>query len=495
MRALVASIRIPSVQTALAPAQPPFDGTSASASQPAPSPSLSCDEPPLPLLPRVPTHSRVASSPCVRSNPDADPNGAWCKSKEGEGCTLPYGGVATSFWFYCSVATQPAHTLYGRSGACLQMDTALDVRLKCSNVSLYPLDVSAILPWCLRRSCANGTRSAVNNAETWCPAGYVCPSSNDAEQFPCPAGFYCLEGSTDPAPCSHDLFGVVSARNRCPQGSVSPPYGYEGLVVVLALLWLPLMMALECLHTRAIGTSCRRRRVKGKLRRAIGDVVRQQQILRALRPTHASEEKGSLVAHIEQAVGSLLGTKQPVPTSSSSAPSTSARMPRQDFAVRIEWERLSFHIGRRPVLRCLDGHVAHGELVALMGESGSGKSTLLNILGGRAGYGRISGRLDLNSRPHRPHELKHIVGFVLQAYVLFDELTVLENMLFAARLRAPHGELPSAQRRRVLGLLELLGLSEVKGFLIDHPIPTPPPPPLSPSPTWTLSPEPRSRTS
>ena len=78
----------------------------------------------------------------------------------------------------------------------------------------------------------------------------------------------------------------------------------------------------------------------------------------------------------------------------------------------------------------------------------------VSVLGGRAdSYGTLHGRLDLNGRPYRPHRLKHAIGFVPQAYILFDELTIWENLELAASLRAPRTESRGARHRRVHGLI------------------------------------------
>ena len=107
-------------------------------------------------------------------------------------------------------------------------------------------------------------------------------------------------------------------------------------------------------------------------------------------------------------------------------------------------------------------------MVALMGESGSGKSTLLNILHGQASYGTLTGCLDLNGRPFQPWTLRHMIGFVPQAYILFDELTVYENIMFAARMRGPADEEPARRQRRVESVLRLLGLQECRNFVLDR---------------------------
>ena len=109
----------------------------------------------------------------------------------------------------------------------------------------------------------------------------------------------------------------------------------------------------------------------------------------------------------------------------------------------------------------------HGELVALLGESGSGKTTLLNVLGGRANYGWTSGKILLNSRPYQPSSIRHKIGYVPQAHLVFKELTVYENLLYAARLRLV-GRLGDKERKQLVDdAIDLLGLKECQHFVCD----------------------------
>lgn len=83
----------------------------------------------------------------------------------------------------------------------------------------------------------------------------------------------------------------------------------------------------------------------------------------------------------------------------------------------------------------IDLQIAQGEFLALMGESGSGKTTLLRILAGlESAKGNIvveeSSWLDeKNSLPPQ----KRSIGFVFQEYALFDNMTVLGNLLFVKK--------------------------------------------------------------
>ena len=62
-----------------------------------------------------------------------------------------------------------------------------------------------------------------------CPAGHYCPNTTIA--LPCPPGQWCAVGQSRGTPCEPDLFGALSAADRCPGqghhpdggGSRSPP--------------------------------------------------------------------------------------------------------------------------------------------------------------------------------------------------------------------------------------------------------------------------------
>ncbi len=74
-----------------------------------------------------------------------------------------------------------------------------------------------------------------------------------------------------------------------------------------------------------------------------------------------------------------------------------------------------------------------GKLVGLMGASGSGKSTLLNVLNGSEKPS--SGRVIINGIDiHEGHEqMRGVIGFIPQDDLLIEDLTVFQNLYFAAR--------------------------------------------------------------
>ncbi len=106
--------------------------------------------------------------------------------------------------------------------------------------------------------------------------------------------------------------------------------------------------------------------------------------------------------------------------------------------------------------------VAPGELLALLGPNGAGKSTMLRALAGLVPIdeGRIAidgtvvdepGAGTFVAPEQRP------VGFVFQQYLLFEHMSVLENVAYGLRAR----RVPKAQARRVAGeWLQRVGLGE-----------------------------------
>ena len=115
---------------------------------------------------------------------------------------------------------------------------------------------------------------------------------------------------------------------------------------------------------------------------------------------------------------------------------------------KLELSSLSFRIGSAYVLSDINLVLQQGQLVALMGESGSGKTTLLNVLGGRAGYGWSTGEMRLNSHTFHPRSMRHLLGYVPQAHLVFKELTVFENIMYAAKLRL-HRSISTEKRQKV----------------------------------------------
>ena len=110
-----------------------------------------------------------------------------------------------------------------------------------------------------------------------------------------------------------------------------------------------------------------------------------------------------------------------------------------------------------------------GKLIGLMGGSGAGKSTLLNVLNGNeaptSGTVRING-IDINKDKSK---IEGVIGYVPQDDLMIDELTVFDNLFYAAKLcfsEANENELVELVNKT----LAALGLSETRDLKVGSPL-------------------------
>jgi heme ABC exporter ATP-binding subunit CcmA len=114
--------------------------------------------------------------------------------------------------------------------------------------------------------------------------------------------------------------------------------------------------------------------------------------------------------------------------------------------------------GRTTVLAGVDLTVGAGEVLLLLGPNGAGKSTLLRTLAGLArpdaGTVRVRGEPVREGRAH--------VGHLAHDTLLYDDLTVGENLAFAARLYGlrPEDAMPRA--------LAAVGAADLVRTLVRH---------------------------
>jgi putative spermidine/putrescine transport system ATP-binding protein len=123
----------------------------------------------------------------------------------------------------------------------------------------------------------------------------------------------------------------------------------------------------------------------------------------------------------------------------------------------IQLQSLAKQFGTTKVVNDFSLSIPKGAFVSLLGPSGCGKTTVLRMLAGleqpSSGSITIDGRdvtgLKANQRQ---------IGMVFQAYALFPNLTVAQNVAFGLRVAgSPRAEID----KRVLEMLELIGLSDL----------------------------------
>jgi heme ABC exporter ATP-binding subunit CcmA len=109
-------------------------------------------------------------------------------------------------------------------------------------------------------------------------------------------------------------------------------------------------------------------------------------------------------------------------------------MPSCDGEALLAARGLRRSFGRVRVLHDLDLTLASGEALAVAGPNGAGKSTLLRLLAGlmrpSAGEVRVLGRPLQGDAA----EARRAIGLLSHHSLLYDDLTLAENLAFAARL-------------------------------------------------------------
>ena len=109
-------------------------------------------------------------------------------------------------------------------------------------------------------------------------------------------------------------------------------------------------------------------------------------------------------------------------------------MPSHDGASLLDVRGLHRTFGRVRILNGLDLTLQSGEVLAVAGPNGAGKTTLLRLLAGlmrpSAGEIRILGqRLTHPSAP-----VRRAIGLLSHQSLLYDDLSLRENLIFTARL-------------------------------------------------------------
>lgn len=125
---------------------------------------------------------------------------------------------------------------------------------------------------------------------------------------------------------------------------------------------------------------------------------------------------------------------------------------------RIELRGVGHHYGdpSEPALKPLDLVCEDGVAYALLGPSGCGKTTLLNIISGllcpASGQVQFDG-VDVTRAPTRARNIAQ----VFQHPVIYDTMTVFDNLAFPLRNRGLRGPKVRSQVERIAALLELSG--------------------------------------
>jgi ABC-type multidrug transport system ATPase subunit len=144
--------------------------------------------------------------------------------------------------------------------------------------------------------------------------------------------------------------------------------------------------------------------------------------------------------------------------------------PESDIKIIINAENISFRFrNSQNGIHNFNFSEESGQMIGIMGGSGVGKSTLLNILSGQLPLER--GKITINQYHlyFDRFKLKSYIGFIPQDDLLFEELTVYQNLYFNARLC--FGEYSdNLIERTVYKLLTDLDLMDIKDLKVGSPL-------------------------
>src|SRR6185295_8969466 len=123
--------------------------------------------------------------------------------------------------------------------------------------------------------------------------------------------------------------------------------------------------------------------------------------------------------------------------------------------IAIEVEGLTKSFGGKVVVRNLSMRVRRGQIYGILGPNGSGKTTTLRMLCGLltpdSGRGTALG-YDIRTQSE---EIKQHVGYMTQRFSLYQDLSILENLEFVARVYSL--AVPTKEARAAIERLGLQG--------------------------------------
>ncbi|MGB8813964.1 MAG: ABC transporter ATP-binding protein [Paracoccaceae bacterium] len=123
----------------------------------------------------------------------------------------------------------------------------------------------------------------------------------------------------------------------------------------------------------------------------------------------------------------------------------------------LEISHVEKSFGPLRVVKDFNLGIEKGEFVSLLGPSGCGKTTVLRMVAGfespSSGAIVIDGKDVVNQRPNQRN-----IGMVFQAYALFPNLTVAQNVAFGLKVK---GVGRAESDERVTEMLKLIGLPEL----------------------------------
>ncbi len=130
-------------------------------------------------------------------------------------------------------------------------------------------------------------------------------------------------------------------------------------------------------------------------------------------------------------------------------------------AAAIALEGLTKRYGERNVVDAISLSVAAGSIFGFLGPNGSGKSTTIKMLCAlvrpTSGHATVAG-FDIVAQSD---DVRRSIGYMAQAFTLYGELTVDENLEFYARAYGLGKRIPQRKRE----VIDIVGIGEYRDML------------------------------
>lgn len=124
----------------------------------------------------------------------------------------------------------------------------------------------------------------------------------------------------------------------------------------------------------------------------------------------------------------------------------------------LELVGVAKRFGKKPVVRDLSFRIRKGEIYGLIGPDGAGKTTTLRMIAGALLPDEGEIFIEEIQTRKDPDGVREKLGYMPQAYGLYEDLTVQENLEF-------YGELQNVERSRLKSRIgELLGFVKLDRF-------------------------------
>lgn len=127
----------------------------------------------------------------------------------------------------------------------------------------------------------------------------------------------------------------------------------------------------------------------------------------------------------------------------------------------IEFHNVQKYYGKFHALKDINLTINKGETVVLIGPSGSGKSTLARTVNGLEDIQKgqlIVNSHDLSNKRTNFNKLRKDVGMVFQHFNLYQNKSVLENVMLAPRIVLKMNE--AENKKKAFEILDMVGLSD-----------------------------------